>query len=150
MRKISCLFLVLLLTTIFCSCEDSKPDEYDAVDMSYEHISELNDFKCYASYLDKNTTIEGETAKELYKEVTESTVGLEHSLASSQSDYIYLVFYNSTDVYPSSDKITEFYGCYFIYSDRLLQFAGSPYHSATFSYQPEKSIFTSVLEKTFP
>ena len=150
MKKVRCLFLVLLLLTLFCGCKDSKANEYDAVDMSYEHISELNDFKCYASYLDKNTTIEGETAKELYKVVTESSEGLEHSPASSQSDYIYLVFYNSTDVYPSSDEVTEFYGCYFIYSDGLLRFAGSPYHSAIFSYQPEKSIFISVLEKTFP
>ena len=117
--------------------------------MSCDHICELNDFKCYVSYLDKNTTIEGEKAKELYKAVTESSAGLEHSPAFSQSDYIYLVFYNSTDVYPSSDKVTEFYGCYHIYSDGLLQFAGSPYHSAIFSYQLEKSIFNSVLEKTF-
>jgi len=148
-KKISCLFLAFLLITLFCGCKDNPSDGYDAADMSYEHISELNNFKCYAEYLDKNTTIEGETAKELYKAVTEAGEGLEHSAATSQGDYIYLVFYNSTDVYPSSDKVTEFYGCYHIYSDGLLRFAGSPYHSAIFSYQLEKSIFDSVLEKTF-
>ncbi len=150
MKKISCLFLAFLLITLFCGCKDNPSDGYDAVDMSYEHISELNNFKCYASYLDQETTIEGEEAKELYKAITESSAGLEHSPAFSQSDSIYLVFYNSTyDYHPSADKITEFYGCYFVYSDGLLQFTGSPYISAIFSYQLEKSIFDSVLEKTF-
>ena len=149
MKKISCLVVALLLLTLFCGCNVSKSNDYDAVDMSYKHICELNDFKCYVSYLDKNTTIEGEKAKELYKAITESSAGLEPSPAFSQSDSIYLVFYNSTYDYPSADKITEFYGCYFVYSDGLLRFTGSPYHSAIFSYQLEKSIFNSVLEKTF-
>ena len=148
MKKISCLFLVLLL--ILCGCNVNDSDDIGAVDLSYEHISKLNNFKCYASYLDQEITVEGEAAKELYKTVFESKTNVEHSPESPQSDYIYLVFYNSTSDYPSADKITEFYGCYFVYSDGLLRFTGSPYQSAIFSYQLEKSIFNSVLEKTFP
>ena len=149
MKKISCLFVALLLLTLFCGCNVSKSNDYDAVDLSYEHILELNDFKCYASYLDQKTTIEGEEAKELYKIVSESNEGIEHSPSSSQNDYIYLVFYNSTSGYPSTDERTEFYGSYYIYSDGLLQFSGSPYHSAVFSYKLKNNIFDDVLKKTF-
>jgi hypothetical protein len=147
MKKISCLFLVLL--TFLCGCGVNNSNGYDAVDLSYEHICELSNFKCYASYLDQEITIEGEQAKELYKTVSESNTGIEHSPTSSQSNYIYLVFYNSTYNYPSADETTEFYGCYFIYSDGLLQFSGSPYHSAIFSYELKNSIFNDVFEKVF-
>ena len=147
MKKISCLFLVLL--TFLCGCGVNNSNGYDAVDLSYEHILELNHFKCYASYLDQETTIEGEEAKELYKIVSESNEGIEHSPSSSQNDYIYLVFYNSTSGYPSTDERTEFYGSYYIYSDGLLQFLGSPYHSAIFSYELKNSIFNDVFEKVF-
>ena len=149
MKKISCLFVALVLLTLFCGCNVSKSNDYDAVDLSYEHILELNDFKCYASYLDQETTIEGEEAKELYKTVFESNAGIEHSPASSQSDYIYLVFYNSSSNFPSADEVTEFYGSYHVYSDGLLQFSGSPYHSAVFSYKLKNNIFDDVLKKTF-
>ena len=149
MKKISCLFVALLLQTLFCGCNVSKSNDYDAIDLSYEHILELNHFKCYASYLDQETTIEGEEAKELYKTVFESNEGIEHSPSSSQNDYIYLVFYNSTSDYPSTDERTEFYGSYHIYSDGLLQFSGSPYHSAVFSYKLKNNIFDDVLKKTF-
>jgi len=149
MKKISILFVSILLLNLFSGCQFNKSTEYDTVNLSYEHILELNHFKCYASYLDQETTIEGEEAKELYKIVSESNEGIEHSPSSSQNDYIYLVFYNSTSDYPSTDERTEFYGSYHIYSDGLLRFTGSPYHSAIFSYQLEKSIFNSVLEKTF-
>ncbi len=148
MKKISCLFLVLLL--ILCGCNVNDSDDIGAVDLSYEHISKLNNFKCYASYLDQEITVEGEAAKELYKTVFESKTNVEHSPESSQSDYIYLVFYNSTSDYPSTDNAADFYGCYHVYSDGLLRFTGLPYQSAIFSYQLEKSIFNSVLEKTFP
>ena len=84
-----------------------------------------------------------------YKIVSESNEGIEHSPSSSQNDYIYLVFYNSTSVYPSTDERTEFYGSYYIYSDGLLQFSGSPYHSAVFSYKLKNNIFDDVLKKTF-
>ena len=147
MKKISCLFLVLL--TFLCGCGVNNSNGYDAVDLSYEHICELSNFKCYASYLDQEITIEGEQAKELYKTVSESNIGIEHSPTSSQSNYIYLVFYSSTYNYPSADETTEFYGCYFIYSDGLLQFSGSPYHSAIFSYELKNSIFNDVFEKVF-
>ena len=143
MKKISCLFLVLL--TLLCGCGVNNSNGYDAVDLSYEHICELSNFKCYASYLDQEITIEGEQAKELYKTVSESNTGIEHSPTSSQSNYIYLVFYNSTYNYPSADETTEFYGCYFIYSDGLLQFSGSPYHSAIFSLELKNSIFNDVF-----
>ena len=149
MKKISILFVSILLLNLFSGCQFNKSTEYDAVDLSYEHILELNHFKCYASYLDQETTIEGEEAKELYKTVSESKTGIEHSPTSSQSNYIYLVFYNSTYNYPSADETTEFYGCYFIYSDGLLQFSGSPYHSAIFSYELKNSIFNDVFEKVF-
>ena len=149
MKKISCLFVALVLLTLFCGCNVSKSNDYVAVDLSYEHILELNHFKCYASYLDQETTIEGEEAKELYKIVSESNEGIEHSPSSSQNDYIYLVFYNSTSDYPSADERTEFYGSYYIYSDGLLQFSGSPYHSAVFSYKLKNNIFDDVLKKTF-
>ena len=147
MKKISCWFLVLL--TILCGCSVNSTDDYNAIDWSYEHICELSDFKCYASYLDQKITIEGEAAKELYKTVSESMAKTEPSSTSSQSDYIYLVFYNSTSDYPSADEVTEFYGSYFVYHDELLRFSGSPYHSAIFSYKLENSIFNDVLEKTF-
>ena len=107
MKKISCLFLVLLI--ILCGCSANGSDYNDAVDLSYERICELNDFKCYVSYLEQKITIEGEEAKELYKIVSESNEGIEHSPSSSQNDYIYLVFYNSTYNYPSADETTEFY-----------------------------------------
>ena len=149
MKKISILFVSILLLNLFSGCQFNKSTEYDAVDLSYEHILELNHFKCYASYLDQETTIEGEEAKELYKIVSASNEGIEHSPSSSQNDYIYLVFYNSTYNYPSADETTEFYGCYFIYSDGLLQFSGSPYHSAIFSYELKNSIFNDVFEKVF-
>ena len=141
MKKISILFVSILLINLFSGCQFDKSTEYDAVDLSYEHILELNHFKCYASYLDQETTIEGEEAKELYKIVSESNEGIEHSPSSSQNDYIYLVFYNSTSGYPSTDERTEFYGSYYIYSDGLLQFSGSPYHSAVFSYKLKNNIF---------
>ena len=149
MKKISILFVSILLLNLFSGCQFNKSTEYDAVDLSYEHILELNHFKCYASYLDQETTIEGEEAKELYKIVSESNEGIEHSPSSSQNDYIYLVFYNSTSDYPSTDERTEFYGSYYIYSDGLLQFSGSPYHSAVFSYKLKNNIFDDVLKKTF-
>ena len=79
MKKISCLFVALVLLTLFCGCNVSKSNDYDAVDLSYEHILELNHFKCYASYLDQETTIEGEEAKELYKIVSVSNEVIEHS-----------------------------------------------------------------------
>ena len=149
MKKISILFVSILLLNLFSGCQFNKSTEYDAVDLSYEHILGLNHFKCYASYLDQETTIEGEEAKELYKIVSESNEGIEHSPSSSQNDYIYLVFYNSTSGYPSTDERTEFYGSYYIYSDGLLQFSGSPYHSAVFSYKLKNNIFDDVLKKTF-
>ena len=149
MKKISILFVSILLLNLFSGCQFNKSTEYDAFDLSYEHILELNHFKCYASYLDQETTIEGEEAKELYKIVSESNEGIEHSPSSSQNDYIYLVFYNSTSDYPSTDKITEFYGTYWVFSDGLLQFSGSPYHSAIFSYKLNNNIFDDVLKKTF-
>ena len=149
MKKISILFVSILLLNLFSGCQFNKSNEYDAVDLSYEHILELNHFKCYASYLDQETTIEGEEAKELYKIVSESNEGIEHSPSSSQNDYIYLVFYNSTSSYPSTDERTEFYGSYCIYSDGILQFSGSPYHSAVFSYKLKNNIFDDVLKKTF-
>ena len=149
MKKISILFVSILLLNLFSGCQVNKSTEYDAVDLSYEHILELNHFKCYASYLDQEITIEGEEAKELYKIVSESNDGIEPSPSSSQSDYIYLVFYNSTSCYLSMDESTEFYGSYRIYSDGLLQFSGSPYHSAVFSYKLKSSIFDDVLKKTF-
>ena len=149
MKKISILFVSILLLNLFSGCQFNKSTEYDAVDLSYEHILELNHFKCYASYLDQETTIEGEEAKELYKIVSESNEGIEHSPSSSQNDYIYLVFYNSTSDYPTTDERTEFYGSYYVYSDGLLQFSGSPYHSAVFSYKLKNNIFDDVLKKTF-
>ena len=149
MKKISILFVSILLLNLFSGCQFNKSTEYDDVDLSYEHILELNHFKCYASYLDQETTIEGEEAKELYKIVSESNEGIEHSPSSSQNDYIYLVFYNSTSDYPSTDERTEFYGSYYIYSDGLLQFSGSPCHSAVFSYKLKNNIFDDVLKKTF-
>ena len=88
MKKISILFVSVLLINLFSGCQLNKFPEYDAVDLSYERILELNDFKCYASYLDQKTTIDGEEAKELYKIVSESNAGIEHSPSSSQSDYI--------------------------------------------------------------
>ena len=150
MKKISILFVSILLLNLFSGCQFNRSIEYEAVDLSYEHILELNDFKCYASYLDEKTTIEGEKAKELYKAVAGSQEGLQHSPTPPRSDGIEVVFYNSTATYPSSDDVTEFYGCYSIYSDGLLQFTGSPYHSSLFSYQLENSLFDSVLEKVFP
>ena len=149
MKIISILFVSVLLINLFSGCQINKSPEYDAVDLSYEHILELIDFKCYASYHDQKTTIDGEEAKELYKIVSESNAGIEHSPSSSQSDYIYLVFYNSTSDYPSTDERTEFYGSYYIYSDGLLQISGSPYHSAIFSYKSKNNIFDEVLKKTF-
>ena len=149
MKKISILFVSILLLNLFSGCQFNKSTEYDAVNLSHKHILELNHFKCYASYLDQETTIEGEEAKELYKIVSESNEGIEHSPSSSQNDYIYLVFYNSTSGYPSTDERTEFYGSYYIYSDGLLQFSGSPYHSAVFSYKIKNNIFDNVLKKTF-
>ena len=149
MKKISILFVSILLLNLFSGCQFNKSTEYDAFDLSYEHILELNHFKCYASYLDQETTIEEEEAKELYKIVFESRKGIEHSPSSSQNDYIHLVFYNSTSGYPSTDERTEFYGSYDIYSDGLLQFSGSPYHSAVFSYKIKSNIFDDVLKKTF-
>ena len=149
MKKISILFVSILLLNLFGGCQFNKSTEYDTVDFSYEHILELNHFKCYASYLDQETTIEGEEAKELYKIVSESNEGIEHSPSSSQNDYIYLVFYNSTSDYPSTDERTEFSGSYYIYSDGLLQFSGSPYCSAVYSYKLKNNIFVDVLKKTF-
>ena len=148
-KKISILFVSILLLNLFSGCQFNKSTKYDTIDLSYEHILELNDFKCYASYLDQTTTIEGEEAKELYKTVFESTEGLEHSPASSQNDYIYLVFYNSTSDYPSTDERTEFFGSCWVYSDGLLQFSESPYHSAIFSYNLKNNIFDDVLKKTY-
>ena len=150
MKKINILIIVPLLLTLFSGCQPNRPSEYPAVDMSYEHVLELDDFKCYASYLDESLTVEGETAKELYKIVTESAEGLEHSPKSPQNDSAYLIFYNSTDTFhPSSDNVTEFYGCFHIYPDGLLQFTGAPYISALFSYQLETGLFDSVLKKVF-
>ena len=148
MKKISILFVCILLLNLFSGCQFNKSTEYD-VDLSYEHILELNHFKCYASYLDQETTIEGEEAKELYKIVSESNEEIEHSPSSSQNDHICLVFYNSTSDYPSTDERMEFYGLYYIYSDGLLQFSGSPYYSAVFSYKLKNNIFDDVLKKTF-
>ena len=85
MKKISILFVSILLLNLFSGCQFNKSTEYDAVDLSYEHILELNHFKCYASYLDQETTIEEEEAKELYKIVFESRKGIEHSPSSSQN-----------------------------------------------------------------
>ncbi|MBE6663914.1 MAG: hypothetical protein E7602_05370 [Ruminococcaceae bacterium] len=149
MKKISILFVSILLLSLFSGCQFNRTTEYDAFDLSYEHILELNDFKCYAVYLEQKTTIEGEEAKELYKIASGSKAGIEHSPASSQNNYIYLVFYNSTSDYPSANERTEFYGSYFVYSDGLLQFSGSPYHSAIFSYKLKNNIFDDVLRKTF-
>ena len=150
MKRFGCLFTILLLLTFFCGCSISKPNDYNAIDMSYEHICELNDFKCYVSYLGETTTITGETAKELYKILIDSTSGIERVDSSSQSESIYLVFYNSAYDYPSADKITEFYGCYLVYSDGLLKFSISPYHSSSFDYPLETNIFNSILAKIYP
>ena len=49
MKRISFLVAVLLLLNLFCGCHLNKSTEHDAVDLSYEHILELNDFKCYVS-----------------------------------------------------------------------------------------------------
>ena len=119
MKKISCLFFVLLI--ILCGCSDNVFNDNDIVDLSYVHIRELNDFKCYAVYLDQKTTIDGEEAKELYKTVSESNAGIEHSPASSQNDCIYLVFYNSTSDYPSTDERMDFYGSYYVYYSAFLK-----------------------------
>lgn len=150
MKRFCCLFVALLI--LLCGCKDNKPNSYDAIDLSYENISTLKDFKCYASYLEQDVTIVGDEAKELYKLVTEPIADLKNvpQIPQQDSEFLFLVFYNSKSDFVWSDKVTEFYGCYLIYSDGSMRSTGSPYLSAGLSYQLESSIFDSVLERTFP
>ena len=151
MRKIKYLFAILLSLTLFCGCNSGDTSNPAPIDVSYEHVRELQDFKCYITYLDKSTTVGGEKAKELYKKIIEAKNGIEHSPANSESNYAYIVFYNDEGTYPTSyNQEIEFYGCYSVYADGLLSFSASPYNSAVLSYQLKDSILDSVIGDIFP
>lgn len=148
MKRFIC--LLFSITILFCGCDSSStsnttPSDFNPIDLSYEHVVQLTDFKCLFSYQDTNTTIEGDQAKELYKLVSKAMREPEHTPTSPDSDYVHMVFYNGVEASLPSN-ITQYYGTYTIYEDGWLAFALSPYHSASFDYKLETDLFDTVIE----
>ena len=119
---------------------------FDPVDLSYENIAQLTDFKCYAAYQDTTTTVDGVRAKDLYHLLCGAIQGQEHTPTFSDGNSVYLVFYSSEAEYPLDKTNTRFLGTYTIYDDGLLVFSGSPFHSAAFDYKLESDIYHSVMD----
>lgn len=163
MKRLLCFLLIIMafITLTACNANDSHLDtdesgntnnttteysDFDPVDLSYENIAELTDFKCYISSQENTLTVNGTCAKELYNLVYNEMSKRDHIPVSSDGKYVYLVFYNSEEEFPSNSiKANSFRGTYTIYDDGLLVFSGSPYHSAAFSYKVDSYLYDSVI-----
>lgn len=120
---------------------------FEPIDLSYENVAKLTDFKCYVSFREKSFTINGSRAKDLYNIVHENTNEALDTPSFSDKNYVYLVFYNNKEDYPSENiSANNYYGIYAIYEDGVLEFSGSPYHSAIFEYKTEPNLYNLVVD----
>lgn len=148
MKRIAILLFILIFLLCSCSTTAEKSttntSNSKSEDLSYENINELADFKCYISHNDNIVTIEGYSAKELYNLIGNAKGEEIQTSTYPDGDYVYLVFYNSTEEYPSKNA-NEFYGAYTIYDNGILNYSRSPYHSAAFNYKLNSNIFNSII-----
>ena len=115
------------------------------MDLSFESISQLTNFKCEAIYQDSSITIEGDQAKDLYMQVQNAIIQDKQTPTYSDHEYVYLVFYDGT-VGSFSDNLNRCYGVCTIYDDNLLKFSLSPLHSAVYDYKVDIGLFDSVID----
>ncbi len=164
MKRLFCLLLSIIIFISLTACgthdrnlETNKSEATDntavdssnfgPVDLSYDNVAKLTDFKCYISYQEKTLTVDGTRAKDLYKLMCIEMNKQEHTPIFSDGNYVYLVFYNSKEEYPAENiNVTSYLGTYAIYEDGLLVFSMSPYHSASFAYKLESSLYNSVID----
>lgn len=164
MKRLFCLLLFTMLFISLTACgahngnletnrseatDNTTADSsnFESVDLSYENVAKLTDFKCYVSYQEKDLTIDGTRAKDLYNIVHNEMNKREHTPTFSYGNNVHLVFYNSKEEYPSKNiNAISFWGTYTIYEDGLLVFSGSPFHSAAFAYKIESSLYNSVID----
>ena len=167
MKRLFCFLLIALtlITLTACDTNDSNSDtdelentnnttteysNFEPVDLSYENVAKLTDFKCYVSSQEKTITVDGTCAKDLYNLVYNEMSKRDHTPTSSNGNYVYLVFYNSEEEFPTENiKVASFRGTYTIYDDGLLVFSGSPYHSAAFNYKIDSDLYDSVIDMIF-
>ena len=159
MKRLMCAIVMMLL--LFCGCEagvdtDVAPTNSDRpashsfkpVDLSLENVLQLTDFKCYVSHNNETFTIEGEGAKSLYKIIISSEKEqISHTL--SKSDSVYLLFYNSSEYYSAGNDnfdVTDFYGAYSVFDNGVMNFSGSPFMSAIYSYKTDATLFQTVIK----
>ncbi len=149
--------ILLLCSFVFLMSSCSKttdnsatdPSYHNPVDLSYDNINNLTDFKCYISHNDNIATIDGSSAKELYKLIWDAKGEEIYTTSNADGDYVYMVFYNSLEEYPS-ENINEFFGTYTVSDDGILTFSVSPYQSLAFDYKLNSNIFNSILDIISP
>lgn len=145
MKRTFCLFLIGIVLISLTACSSNNGQENNIANSS--NLNQLTDFKCYAAYQDATITIDGIPAKDLYNLISGAAKEQEHNPASSNKNYIYLVFYNSEAEFPLEEINTNsFWGAYTIYDDGSLVFSKSPYHSAASDYQLDSNIYYSVID----
>ena len=155
MKRLFCFLFIALtfITLTACDANDSNLDTDELENTNNTTTEYYNfepDFKCYVSSQEKTITVDGTCAKDLYNLVYNEMSKRDHTPTSSNGNYVYLVFYNSEEEFPTENiKVASFWGTYTIYDDGLLVFSGSPYHSAAFNYKIDSDLYDSVIDMIF-
>ena len=157
MKKICC-FLVLFCV-LFSACsrqtQAQTQTQYttldgDIVDASYDAVAKVKDFKCDVSFRERQFTIEGEKAKEIYKLLSDNLSQEKRVASAPDVESIDILFYSGEKIDRSPYALVDggtIYGIYHVSRD-MVWFSPSPVVSVAYFYETEPTLFEQVCALT--
>ena len=154
MKRVCCVLVLLCLLLSACSKQAQTHfttlDGDIIVDASYDAVSKVKDFKCDVSFRERQFTIEGEKAKEIYKLLSDNLSQEKRDAPAPDVESIDILFYSGEKIDHSPYALVDggtIYGIYHVSRD-MVWFSPSPVTSVVYFYETEPTLFEQVCALT--